>query len=376
MLRTYKYRIYPTQEQAENIDTQMFSCGRLYNKMLKQKIDLYKRKGISISQYNQQKQIPLLKDNKEIYKTIHSQVLQKVITRLDTSFKNFFRRVKKWEKPWFPRFQSPRRYNTLEYKQSWFQILDKKENVSQKIKLSKIWEVKLKKHRELPSKGKVKTLAITKNLTGKYYVTLVVETEDKIIINPNANKQVGIDLWINYLLSLSDGRQIENPKHIRKAEKKLKRLQRNMSRKKKWSNNRRKYRSILATQYEKLTNARNDYLHKITKELVDTYWLIVLEKLNVKWMVKNRYLAKSISDVAWWRLLILLQYKAESAGSVIELVDPKYTSQDCYNCWERVKKTLATRIHQCTSCWYIEDRDINASKNILKKGLEQLENCS
>ena len=129
MLRTYKYRIYPTQEQAENIDTQMFSCGRLYNKMLKQKIDLYKRKGISISQYNQQKQIPLLKDNKEIYKTIHSQVLQKVITRLDTSFKNFFRRVKKWEKPWFPRFQSPRRYNTLEYKQSWFQILDKKERI-------------------------------------------------------------------------------------------------------------------------------------------------------------------------------------------------------------------------------------------------------
>lgn len=135
-----------------------------------------------------------------------------------------------------------------------------------------------------------------------------------------------------------------------------------------------KYRSILAKQHEKLTNSRNDYLHKITKMLVDNYWLIVLEKLNVSWMVKNHHLAKSISDVAWWRLLTLLQYKAESAGSVIELVDPKYTSQICSNCWEVVKKTLATRVHKC-GCWYIEDRDINASINILKKGLEQLEIC-
>ena len=374
MLRTYKYRIYPTKEQSENINTQMFSCAILYNKMLKQRIDLYKKKWISIWYNSQQNQLPLIKDNKDIYKTIHSQVLQKTLRRLDVSFKNFFRRVKKWEKPWFPRFQSPRRYNTLEYPQTWFQILDKKANVTQRIKLSKIWEVKLRKHRELPSGWKVKTLSITKNLTWKYYVTIVVETEDKLIINPNANKTVWIDLWINYIATLSDWIQLENPRHIRKQENKLKRLQRNMSRKIKWSNNRREYRSILAKQHEKLTNSRNDYLHKITKMLVDNYWLIVLEKLNVRWMVKNHHLAKSISDVAWGRLLILLQYKAESAGTVVELVDPKYTSQDCYNCGERVKKTLATRIHKCT-CWYIEDRDINASKNILKKGLEQLENC-
>lgn len=371
MLRTYKYRIYPTKEQSENINTQMFSCARLYNKMLKQRIDLYKKKWISISQYTQHKQIPLIKDNKKQYKDIHSQVLQKVITRLDISFKNFFRRVKKWEKPGFPRFKSPRRYNTLEYKQSWFKILDKKENVTQRIKLSKIWEVKLRKHRELPNGWKVKTLSITKNLSWKYYVTLVVETEDKVIFNPNVNKKVWIDLGINYIATLSDWVQLENPKHIRKQEKKLKRLQRNMSRRKKGSNNRRKYRSILAKQHEKLTNSRKDYLHKITKILINTYWLIVLENLNVKWMVKNHHLAKSISDVAWGRLLTLLGYKAESAGTVVELVDPKYTSQDCYNCGQRVKKTLATRIHKC-ECGYIEDRDINASKNILKKGLGQL----
>lgn len=375
MLRTYKYRIYPTKEQSGNINTQMFSCARLYNKMLKQRIDLYKKKKLSIWYNTQQNQLPLIKENKEIYKTIHSQVLQKTLNRLDISFKNFFRRVKKWEKPWFPRFKSPIRYNTLEYPQTWFQILNKWEWITKKIKLSKIWEVKLRKHRELPSEGKIKTLSVTKNQTWKYYVTLVVETEDKVIINSNANKKVWIDLWINALASLSDGTQLDNPKHIRKQEKKFKRLSRNISRKKKWSNNRRKYRSILSKQHERLTHSRNDYLHKITKMLVENYWLIVLEKLNVSWMVKNHNLAKSISDVAWWRLLTLLQYKAESAGVVIELVDPKYTSQMCSNCWVIVKKTLATRIHKC-ECWYIEDRDINASINILKKGLEQLENCS
>jgi len=384
MLKTYKYRIYPTKEQSENIDSQMFHCGMLYNKMLKQRQDLYKNKWVSIWYNSQQNQLPLIKDNKEVYKNIHSQVLQKTIRRLDTSFKNFFRRIKKWEKPWFPRFQKPSRYNTLEYPQTWFSFVYKKEdkgvkqeNIKQdktpkKIKISKLWEVKIKQHRDLPEHAKIKTLSVTKNLTGKYFVTLVVETEDKIVVHPKKDNQVWIDLWINYLLTLSNWEQIDNPKHIKKAERKLEKSQKSLSRKKKWSKNRNKQRLILAKNHEKLTNSRTDHLHKITKNLTDNYGLIVLEDLNIKWMVKNHNLAKSISDASWGRLLTLLQYKAESAGSVIELVDPKYTSQDCYNCGKRVKKTLATRIHKCT-CWYKEDRDINASKNILKKGLNQLQ---
>lgn len=380
MLRTYKYRLYPNKEQQDIIDEQIDICRALYNKMLKQRIDIYKRKWVSLSKYTQYNQLPLLKQNKEKFTKVHSQVLQKVLDRLEKSFKWFFRRLKQWEKPWFPRFRWKNRFNTLEYPQSWFSLIQSKDWKKKiKLKLSKIWEISMRKHRDIP--WKIKTLSLTKSPTWRYYACIVIDIEkqeesERIRKRWNfkwTTTSTWIDVWINSYISLSNWEQVDNPKILRKKMKKLKRTQRALSRKKKWSHNRKKQINRVSKQHESVWNSRSDYLHKLSRELIDKYWLIVLEKLNIRWMVKNHHLALSISDASWWRFVELLHYKAESAGSEVVLVDPKYTSQKCSSCWEIVKKSLSVRTHICSNCWYVDDRDVNAAKNILKKWLEQLE---
>jgi putative transposase len=183
---------------------------------------------------------------------------------------------------------------------------------------------------------------------------------------------VGIDLGIKELITLSTGEKVHNPKWLRGSEKKLAREQRRLSHKKKGSSNRKRQRLEVQRVHRKISNQRKDYHHKLSNKLVRDYDLIVFEDLKIRNMVKNRYLAKSISDAGWGQLVSYVTYKAEEAGKVTELVNPRGTSQECSSCGEIVQKTLAVRVHECPHCGLVMDRDENAAINILNRGLAKV----
>ncbi len=228
-------------------------------------------------------------------------------------------------------------------------------------------------HGDILKDAEIKTCTIKRDLDRWYaYFSVEVEIED-----PDQNKKItlvnpiGIDLGINHFLTLSDGDTEDNPKYLSKAERKLTRRQRRLNKSKKGSNNRSKRRFETAKTHRKVREQRTDLLHKISCKLIDAYDLIVFEDLNVKGMLKNHHLAKSISDVLWSQLTNFVSYKAEEAGKRVEFVDPKNTSQECSNCGKIVKKSLSQRVHKCPFCGFVIDRDLNAAINILKKGLKK-----
>lgn len=298
-----------------------------------------------------------MKKELPIFKLVHSQVLQNVLERLDKAYQAFFNRVKKGEKAGFPRFKGKNRYQSFTYPQSGFSL---KGNV---LSLSKIGDIRIHRHRKM--KGTMKTCTIS-HKNGNFYVCFACEQEQaKPVL---LKKTIGVDVGVSHLAITSDGDFFENPKHLRKQERKLKQLQRAVSKKKKGSNRRKKAVRLLAKHHEHVANKRRDTAHKVSRKLVDTYDLIVFENLNVQGMVKNHRLAKSIIDSAWRNLIELTTYKAENAGKKVVQVNPYNTSQMCSACGILVKKELKDRIHECP-CGYIEDRDVNAAKNILQLGL-------
>ena len=212
--RTYKYRLYPTVKQQKTIDYQLGLLRKIYNKFLKQRIDLYEKKGVRLNYYHQQNQLPLIKDNKPEYADMYAQSLRYQVKILDTAFKNFFRRVKKGEKPGFPRFKGKGRINSIHYPQHGFEIVDGK------LKLSKIGHIKLKQHREID--GTIKTCTITKTKTNKYYVCFVIEKEIEVK-ETKIEKAVGVDMRVRVFAQLSDGLTIQNPRTLKKYQTKVRR---------------------------------------------------------------------------------------------------------------------------------------------------------
>jgi putative transposase len=292
-------------------------------------------------------------------------VLQDILIRLDKAFKNFFRRVNRGEKPGYPRFKSKDRFNSFTFPQSGFKIK------RGKVILSKICAIKLIQHREIPKEGKIKTCAIKRDVD-QWYASFVVELPDVKIEKKEIKSAVGVDVGLNEIATLSTGEKIQNPQWFRKSEKKLAKEQRKLSRKKKGSENRKKQKVNVAKVHRKIRNQRKDFHHKLSRELVNRFDLIVFEDLKIKNMVKNRYLAKSISDAAWNELVSFVSYKAEEAGKIVELVNPNGTSQLCSSCGMEVKKSLAVRMHHCPYCGLVMDRDKNAAINILNRGLEKI----
>lgn len=358
MLKTFKYRIYPNNTQKRNIQKTLNLCRFLYNNALEQRISVYKNFGATLSYNKQAKELPQLKKVLPEYKSVYSQVLQNVLKRLDGAYQHFFRRLGTVEKAGFPRFQGKNRYNSFTYPQKGFKIS------KNKLSLSKIGDVRINLHRKL--NGNVKTCTII-HKNGRYYASFTSEIEKpKVTLT---GKAVGVDVGISHLAITSDEEFFDNPKYLRKTEKEIKRLQRIVSRRKKGSNRRRKAIKLLAKKHEKITNQRKDTNHKISRRLVNKYDTIVFEDLFIKNMVKNKHLAKSIHEVAWRQLVDFTTYKAEYAGKEVKLVSPHNTSQECSNCGNIVKKTLSERTHNCKKCGYTAHRDVNASINILKRGL-------
>ncbi|MHC1611210.1 MAG: RNA-guided endonuclease InsQ/TnpB family protein [Candidatus Methanospirareceae archaeon] len=365
MRRTYRFRIYPSKEQEEKMEQWLNTSRHLYNKALAERKEAYERDKTYISYYDQANALKKAKKSDESLRAVHSQVLQDVLRRLDKAFQNFFRRVKNGEKPGYPRFKSKDRFNSFTFPQSGFDIREGK------LILSKIGAIKLTQHREIPKEGVIKTCAIKRDVD-QWYVTFVVEVPDVKTEKVRVKSAAGVDLGLNEIATLSTGEKVDNPRWLRKSEKKLAKEQRKLSRKKRGSNNRKKQKLIVAKVHRKIRNQRRDFHHKISKRLVADYDLIVFEDLKVKNMVKNHYLAKSISDAGWNELVSFVSYKAESAGKIVELINPNGTSQICSRCGVEVKKTSAVRMHKCPYCGLVIDRDENAALNILKRGLEKI----
>ena len=360
-MKTYKYRLYPTKQQSEKLASTLESCRVLYNCALEQRKTAYKQFGISVNYNSQSDELKEIKKYFPEYKQIYSQVLQNVLIRLNKAFQNFFRRVKFGDKPGYPRFKGYGWYDSFTYPQSGFSLSDNSKGY-QRLKLSKIGNIKVKLHRCI--KGTIKTCTIKREVD-KWYVCFSCEVKPEYL--PKTNKSVGIDVGLEKFATLSNGTMVENPRFLRESEAKLKCEQRRLSRKKKGSNSRKKQRTKVAKIHHKIKNQRNDFLHKESNKLVNNYDTIVFEDLRIKNMVKNHKLAKSISDASWSKFIEYTTYKAESAGKKVILVNPQNTSQICSGCGLIVKKSLSVRTHMC-SCGLVLDRDINAAINILRLG--------
>jgi putative transposase len=349
-MRAYKFRIYPSKKQGEEMCRHLWVSKELWNEMLEHCKQMYKDFGYFPTKNTLQL---MVKDY-----GLFSQTQQEVAHRVYNSVMRVFKLGKRGKKAGFPRFKSIERMKSLQYPQYgtgfW---LDKK------LKVTPFGEIAIKKHREI--KGKIKTLTLKREASGRWFAIFFVDTP-KEIPKENRGAAVGIDLGLKTFATLSNGEMIKNPRHLMKHEDMLAFIQRKFSKKKKRSKNRKRAKVRVAKLHEKVANTRADFLHKSSTHLVNAYSLLALEKLASKEMAEQRY-GKQINDAGWNMFAGMLAYKAEGAGCRVVFVNPKNTSQECSNCHEIVRKDLTERMHECPFCGLELDRDINAARNILTK---------
>ena len=357
MKKAFQFRIYPNKNQEVKLNRTLSTCRHLYNDSLGERKrqselnELERTFGVSpwgkpewINYYDQANNMSGSKT--DFQKEVFSQVLQNVLKRVDRSFKNFYNGFG------YPRFQGRNRYNSFTYPQKGFEL-------DEKLNLSKIGNIRIIQHREI--EGKIKTCTIKKDID-QWYVTFSCEIENPI--PAEIKTKTGIDVGLIDLITLSNGEQIKPPKFLRESEDKLTHEQKRLSRKKKGSGKRNRQRIIVAKVHRKIRNQRKDFAHKTSRNLVDTYDSIKFEDLQIKNMVQNHCLAKSISDAGWYQLMNFTEYKAEYAGKFVEFVNPAGTSQECI-CGYPVLKDLSVRIHRCPSCGLVMPRD-QVSANIIE----------
>lgn len=365
MIRTYKYRLYPTNVQARTLDFLLWQSRNLYNAALEQRIATYKETGKGIRYPQQWAHFRDLRNaNPDTFGHLNATSVQQLLRRLDKAFTAFFRRLKAGETPGFPRFKGRDRFNSLEYRYADGCKLRFDDRKRALFYVQNVGEVKVKYHRPLPDDATIKHV-ILKRSNRKWCVCLQLEVPD-LPVHKHSGSTVGIDMGLHSLLALSDGATVDNPRWLRASLTKLRVAQRRMARRKKGGNCRRKATVQVARLHERIANQRHDFWHKTTRQLVDTYSLIALENLTLKFMTANHHLALSAHDAGLGKFQQLLAYKAESAGVQVVTVNPAYTSQACSGCGVIVEKNLSVRVHHCPDCGLTLDRDVNAAVNILR----------
>jgi len=362
--KSFRFRIFPSKAQTTKLENTLYLCRDLYNASLQERRDSWKINRISLNYYDQANQLKEIKETNPEYLNVHSQVSQDVLKRVDKAFQAFFRRVKsKQGKAGFPRFQNKQRYNSFTFTQSGFSLSDNR------LTVSKIGKVKIKLHRAIV--GKVKTLTISRDSCGKWFACFSIETT-KEILEPTGNV-VGIDCGLAIFAKMSDETEVDNPRFFREFEKRLTKAQRKLSAQVKGSKERHRKRQVVAKIHAKIRNKRSNFTHELSRFLVNSYDVIVFEKLKVLNMVKNHCLAKSISDASWNQVIEQTRYKAENTGRKFVQIPAAYTSATCRICGHCEKANRQSQaVFECLKCGHVENADANASKNILRLGLESL----
>ncbi|MFB8796048.1 MAG: RNA-guided endonuclease TnpB family protein [Microcoleus sp.] len=360
MLKAFKYRIYPTSEQAILL-AKSFGCARwFYNYALNLTSETYEQTGKGLSRNEIINLLPSLKKEYEWLTEAPSQVLQQAALNLSSAFLNFFEGRAK-----YPNFKKKQNRQSIRFPQG-FKFKDNT------LIIPKIGEVYCKVSRQ--PEGTLKSVTVSVNPSGEYFAACLYDDGKDLPEKSSKGKAIGIDVGLTHYAITSDGTKHGNPKYYRKYEKKLARRQKQLSRKLKGSNNLNKARVKVAKVHAKIVRCREDFLHKLSRKLVDANQVIVVENLAVRNMVKSHKLAKSISDAGWGQFCTMLKYKSEWEGKTYIEVDRFYpSSKTCNNCLNRVNSlSLDIRNWQCAKCGESHDRDINAAKNIRDEGLRIL----
>uniref|UniRef100_UPI000482F987 RNA-guided endonuclease TnpB family protein n=1 Tax=Zooshikella ganghwensis TaxID=202772 RepID=UPI000482F987 len=368
MLKATKVRIYPTQQQSDFLNAQFGAVRFVFNKALAVKTHFYRKKGVNLSLKKDLKPVIAKAKRSRKYewlKDYDSIALQQAVINLDTAFKNFFN-----PKPAarFPRFkskhgrQSSYHCTSIAVGENW-------------IKIPKCKPIKARIHREI--KGKIKSITISRNCSGKYYAAILVDDLIEQVVpteTMNTKEITGIDVGITHLAITSQGDKIDNPRFLKRAADNLRRKQKALSRSQKGSKGRAKARLLVAKAHERVAAARNDFQHKLSKQLIDENQAIIVETLKVKNMLKNRKLAKHIADAGWRALTNKLEYKAKQQGKHLIRIDPWFaSSKTCSVCHTKQEDmSLSVRWWTCPTCHTTHDRDINAAVNLKQQGIVKL----
>ena len=365
MIKTFQYRLYPTKAQDSLLRNTIETCRRVYNDCLSERKLTFESTGKAITKYEQLRHVKDIKNTNPYAKGIHSHILQVAVGDLDGAFRNFFRRVKGGGgKPGYPRFKSRNRFNSFGLKEygNGFKI------DGRRLKVYGIGRIRVRWHRELPSEPS--TLRITRKADG-WYACFSCECapEDSL----RTGNSIGIDVGISHLITDSNGNKIDSPKWYRDGQRKLRVLQRSVSRKMIGGANRRESSAILQRYHLRISRQRKDFINKVARGLIENNDLVAIEDLTIRNMVKNRHLSKSIMDAGWNYLAKRLCDKAEEAGRTVVKVDPSNTSKMCSGCGNVLGgMTLSDRWFLCPHCGLSLDRDHNAAINILRRGILRL----
>jgi putative transposase len=362
-MRTYKYRLYPNKTQDKALGNVLWAACTLYNNALAYRKKRWQESRQGVTYYEQ---AAMWRDwrNEEPadnpLRTLNMSAGQQVLRRLDSAYRAFL----KGERG-SPRFKRLDRFNSVNYKPG-----DGAAIRDGRLYVQNVGLIRVRWHRELP--GVLKNIIIT-GRSGRWHVCFQVEIEVDPAEHPHRQSAVGVDVGIHHALALSTGEFVDSPRHLGKAKAKLRVLQRTAARRKKGGKNRRKAVHQLARQHEKVASARRDFWHKATRKLVDRFGTIVVEELNLNFMLRNGHLARVAHDTGLGMFRELLTYKAIEAGGVVLAVNPRNTSQVCSGCGGVVQKPLQVRVHHCFDCGLILDRDTNAALNILSAGTRPLD---
>ena len=367
MRKTFKYRMYPNKQQTRLLVQQLEECRWLYNHLLEERKTAWDQRQESLRLYDQQATLPVLKAERPALAVVQSQVLQNVAVRIDLAFQAFFRRVKRGETPGYPRFRGAQRYDSITFPQ--VPVGCKLDAETKRLRIANVGQVKVVRHR--PIEGVPKTATMSRSSTGKWYVCFSWECAEPVPL-PTTGLQVGIDVGLRTFATLSTGTEIATPRFFRVEETAIAKAQRRLSKEEKGTPERASRRRVVARVHERITWRRSDFAHQHGRRIANTFDLIAVEDLSVNRMTHNHCLAKSIHDAAWSQFTSLLSYKAAWAGRKYVAVNPAYTSQDCSRCGHRHALSLSDRTYTCPCCGVVLDRDLNASKNILRVGQHSL----
>jgi putative transposase len=347
----------------------------LYNAALQERREAYRKQGITLSAYSQMAELCGVREVREDIKAIHTHLLQDAITRLDRAYRAFFRRCKSGETPGFPRFKGKGRYRTFTFKDAKNRNGARLLAGGQRLELAGVGKLKIKLHR--PMEGVLKQVSVTLDGDGHWYAAFAcADVPEKPL--PGTGKRTGIDVGITTFATLSNGEEVPNPRPYEAAQRRLKRAQQRVARKRnKRTVRRRKAVALLGKQHATVERVRRDFHHKTALELVQRFDCIKVEDLNIRGLAAGM-LAKQVHDAAWGQFIEILAGKAESAGRELIKVDPRGTSQECSRCGAVVRKSLAVRVHSslargtarfdaCPECGLVLGRDHNAAIIVEKR---------